>query len=222
MFAAVEGKRFASIELAAGAASIALLIAGCGGTRQDAHEPSGNFHVSIVKASFPRHQTIAAPTTLSLVVRNDDTRSVPNLAVTVTTSSATSGTSGVSKYGSYGAAPIGFNYVSTQPGLTNPLRPVWILDNVTIDNVPSTGITAYNATWTVGPLAAGATRKFVWQLTPVKTGAWTVGYRVAAGLNGKAKTQPRFVGGSFTVDISSKPAQAIVTASGKVKRITAK
>jgi hypothetical protein len=186
MFAGVEGKRFASIGLAASAAGLALIFAGCGGTRQDAGEPNGTYHVSIVNASFAKHQLVSAPTALRVTVRNDDTRTVPNLTVTVTTTSATAGKAGASAYGSYGSAPIGFNYVSTQPGLTNPLRPVWILDNVKIDNIQHNGVTAYDATWAVGPLATGATRTFVWQLTPVKAGSWNVGYRVAAGLNGKA------------------------------------
>jgi hypothetical protein len=213
MFAPVEGKRFASVGLAASAASFVLLVAGCGGTRQDANEPSGNFHVSIVKASFPKRQVVAAPTALTVTIRNDDTRTVPNLAVTVTTTSASTGKAGVSTYGSYGSAPIGFNYVSTQPGLTNPLRPVWILDNVTIDNVPHNGVTAYDATWAIGSLAAGATRTFVWGLTPVKAGTWKVSYRVGAGLNGKAVAvlangQPP--AGTLPARISNVPPQSRV------------
>ena len=222
MFAAVEGKRFASVGLTAGAASIALLVAGCGGARQDANEPSGDFHVSIVKASFPTHQQVAAPTTLNVTVRNDDTRTIPNLAVTVTTTSASTGKSGVSTYGSYGSAPIGFNYVSTAPGLTNPLRPVWILDNVTIDNIAHNGVTAYDGTWAVGPLAAGASRTFVWSLTPVKIGTWNVGYRVAAGLNGKAVAvlaNGQSPAGTLPVRISNIPPQSRVDANtGKVIR----
>jgi hypothetical protein len=182
MFAPVEGQRSASVRLAAGAAGIAVLLAGCGAARQDANEPSGTFHVSIVKASFPKRQTVSASTALRITVRNDDTRTVPNLAITVTTNSA----GGAISSGKQGTAANGFNYVSTQPGLSNPQRPVWIVDTVVIDNTPSSGTTAYNATWAVGPLAPGATRTFSWHLTPVKTGAWSVGYRVDAGLNGKA------------------------------------
>jgi hypothetical protein len=182
MFAAVEGKRFASVRLAAGAACVALLIAGCGGARQDASEPSGTYHVSIVSASFPKLQSVAATTRMVVTVRNDDTKTVPNLAITVTTNSA----GGPVGSGTQGAAANGFNYVSTQPGLSNPQRPVWIVDDVIIDDTTHNGITAQNATWAVGPLAPGATRTFSWQLTPVKPGTWSVGYRVDAGLNGKA------------------------------------
>jgi hypothetical protein len=182
MFAAVEGKRSASVGLAAGAVCVALLLAGCGAARQDANEPSGTYHVSIVKASFPKRQTVSAATTMTITVRNDDTKTVPNLTVTVTTNSRDGAISSTTQ----GAAANGFNYISTQPGLSNPRRPVWILDNVVIDKIPHSGITADNATWAVGPLAPGAMRTFSWQLTPVKTGIWSVGYRVDAGLNGKA------------------------------------
>jgi hypothetical protein len=209
MFAAVEGKRSASVRLAAGAACIALLIAGCGGARQDANEPSGTYHVSIVKASFPKLQLVSATTRMSVTVRNDDTKTVPNLAITVTTNSA----GGAVSSGTQGAAANGFNYVSTQPGLSNPQRPVWIVDDVLIDNTRHNGITAENATWAVGPLAPGATRTFSWQLTPVKTGTWSVGYRVDAGLNGKALAalangQPPT--GAFRARIGNIPPQARV------------
>ena len=182
MFAAVEGKRSASVGLAAGAACVALLIAGCGGARQDANEPSGTYRVSIVNASFPKRQLVSAATKMNVTVRNDDTKTVPNLAITVTTSTAAGAISSASQ----GGAANGFNYVSTAPGLSNPQRPVWIVDDVVIDNTPHNGVTAPNATWAVGPLAPGAQRTFSWQLTPVKPGTWSVGYRVDAGLNGKA------------------------------------
>lgn len=220
MFAAVEGKRSASVGLAAGAAAVALLVAGCGGARQDANEPSGSYHVSIVKASFPKRQTLSAATTLTLTVRNDDSKTVPNLAVTVTTSSASTArnANGVSSYGSRGSAPVGFNYVSAEPGLSNPLRPVWILDNVTIDNQVHSGdadpaVTAYDATWSNGSLAPGATRTFSWTLTPVVTGKWTVGYRVDAGLNGKAVAtlaNGRSPSGTLSTIISNVPPQSRV------------
>ncbi len=41
---------------------VAVLAAGCGGpARQDADEPSGDFKVEIVSASFPKSQHIAKP-----------------------------------------------------------------------------------------------------------------------------------------------------------------
>jgi hypothetical protein len=217
MFANVEGKRFASVRLAAGAACFALLLAGCGGARQDANEPRGTYHVSIVKASFPKLQSVAATTRMSVTVRNDDTKTVPNLAITVTTNSA-----GGAISATQGAAANGFNYVSTQPGLSNPQRPVWVVDDVVIDNTAHNGTTAQNATWAVGPLAPGAARTFSWRLTPVKAGTWSVGYRVDAGLNGKALAalangQPPT--GVFTARIGNIPPQSRVDPNtGRVVR----
>src|SRR3954453_23936711 len=63
-----------------------LALAGCGGgARQDADEPSGEFRVEIVGASFPRVQHIAGPVQLKLRVRNADQQTLPTVAVTVQT-----------------------------------------------------------------------------------------------------------------------------------------
>lgn len=186
MFAPMEGKRSASVVFVAGAACVALAVAGCGAARQDANEPSGTYHVSVLASHFPAKQTVAAPATLKLSVRNDDSKTIPNVSITVRTSG------GATTGGSKGAAANGFNYLSTQPGLSNPQRPVWIIDGVAaFVGAPQTlnlsgGATTYNSTWSAGPLAPGKTATFSWRLTPIKPGSWTIGYRVDAGLNGKA------------------------------------
>jgi hypothetical protein len=60
----------------------------------------------------------------------------------------------------------------------------------------------------------------VWRVTPVVAGSHTLRYRVAAGLNGKAKAQTADGGepaGVFRVNVSSKPPNATVDpATGKV------
>src|SRR3954453_21245788 len=58
---------------------VALLFAvGCGGgARQDADEPSGDFKVEVVNASFPRVQHIAQTVLLRVRVRNADSRELP-------------------------------------------------------------------------------------------------------------------------------------------------
>ena len=87
-------------------------------------------------------------------------------------------------------------------------RPVWI-----VDAGPQGGTTAYVNTWQLGKLAPGKTRNFVWHVTPILAGTHTLKYRVAAGLNGKAKAkvngQDDFQG-TFTVAVSGKPAQSRV------------
>ena len=174
----------------------ALLVSGCGGggERQDADEPRGEWKVG-VDASFPEQQRLAEQVQLKLTVRNTDSRAIPNVAVTVD----------------------GFSQRSQQPGLADPSRPVWV-----IDDGPRGGVTAYTNTWALGQVPAGQSKEFVWRLTPVKAGRFDVKYRVAAGLDGKAKAVADGGGapsGSFSVNVARKPDDARVDPdSGKVIR----
>jgi hypothetical protein len=176
--------------------AVVVLAAGCGGgARQDAHEPSGTFKVDVVGATFPAKQRLARQERMTIAVRNADTRTIPNLAVTVDS----------------------FSTREDRPDLADPNRPVWI-----VDAGPRGGATAYTNTWSLGAVRPGQTRTFTWRVTPVSAGAHKVSYRVAAGLNGKAKAQlagGKTPEGSFDVAISRKPAQARVDpATGAVIR----
>jgi hypothetical protein len=85
-----------------------------------------------------------------------------------------------------------------------PLRPV----RTETVNPAGAGQTAYVNTWALGSLAPGATQTFVWSVTPVKAGAWRVGYLIAAGLNGKAQARLRGGGlpaGRFLVHVAPAP-----------------
>ena len=75
------------------AACCAALATGCGGddARQDADEPEGTWTVDVVEAEFPRRQKLAQPAELTITVRNEEDRAIPNLAVTVDSFSARSG-----------------------------------------------------------------------------------------------------------------------------------
>ena len=91
-----------------------------------------------------------------------------------------------------------------------------------IDDSPRGGVTAYTNTWALGQVKAGETKEFVWKVTPVKAGDFEVKYRVAAGLDGKAKAvlaggaRPS---GSFDVSISRDPDDARVDpGTGEVVR----
>jgi hypothetical protein len=175
---------------------LGALLGGCGGgARQDVNEPTGNFPVSIVTASFPTAQTLSRAENLKIAVRNEGTKAVPDVAVTVNS----------------------FDYVSQQQGLADPSRPIWI-----VDQGPVGGESAYANTWTLGTLAPGQVRTFSWMVTPVLSGTHRIDYRVAAGLNGKAHAQ--LVGGgipqgSFTVQVADVPSQATVDpATGRVIR----
>lgn len=180
--------------LVVGAATV-VALSGCGGgERQDAKEKSGTYTVSL-DARFPKAQRIAKAEQFTLAVHNTDTRAVPNVAVTLD----------------------GFSTRSTDRTLADPERPVWV-----VNAGPTGGGTAYVNTWALGRLAPGRTKTFVWRVTALRAGRYVVKYRVAAGLNGKAKAQ--LSGGSIpegrvAVAISRKPAQATVDpATGKVVR----
>ncbi len=181
-------------------ASIAVLLAtgavasGCGGgDRQDKNEPSGTFNVDVVAAKFPLKQRLATSQQLVLRVRNADSRTIPDVAVTVDS----------------------FSTQEDRQDLADPNRPVWI-----VDDGPVGGITAYTNTWALGALRPGQTRTFRWKVTPVQSGSHRVSYRIAAGLNGKAKAQlagGQLPEGSFAVRVSDKPSQASVDGdTGKV------
>jgi len=170
-------------QTSAALAAATLAFAGCGGgDRQDADEASGTYALEVVDASFPTSQSLAADSEMKITVRNTDSKKVPVVAVTVDS----------------------FSKDSEQPGLADPSRPVWV-----IDQGPAGGDTAYTNTWALGSLEPGQTKTFSWKVTPVQSGTHTVKYKVAAGLDGKAKTASELAG-DFTVAISDKPAQARV------------
>jgi hypothetical protein len=195
--AGLRPRAHAALILAA-SASVAL-ASGCGGgTRQDAREPAGTFAMRIVRARFPAVQSIARPTRLELQVRNTGVRTVPNVAVTLDS----------------------LSYVEHFPELAANKRPVWVIERgpgaiatrpVESQEVsqPGGGQTAYVNTWALGPLAPGSTQTFSWLVVPVKPGAHTVNFRVAADLAGKAKTglaSGSPLGGRFAVYVTPAPA----------------
>jgi hypothetical protein len=185
------------------AGACALGIAACGGgDRQDANEPEGTYRVEVVSVSFPSRQSIAQSSQLKIRVKNADTKQVPNVAVTVETRPP--GANG---------APQAFAAAVADPQLADPSRPVWILDKG-----PAGGDTAYTNTWALGPLAPGSEREFVWRVTAVKPGAYTVDYAVSPGLGGRAKTTAGEGRGSLNVRIDGKPPIARVGEDGKVIR----
>jgi len=219
---------------------LAAGVASCGGSRQDANEPEGNFPVSIVSADFPSKQALAQNTNLTLAVANTGDKTIPDLSITIfTTSNASTGedttttTTGTTSTtaGSEGGAPTGdlpqsqgsFSVRSEQEGLAIPFRPVWILEEgfprLEGENAPAGAEAAQTDTYAFGSLAANQTRSIVWNVTPVQAGTYTVHYRVAAGLEGKAKAvtaDGSIPEGEFVVRISSAPPQTRVDDSGKV------
>jgi hypothetical protein len=145
--------------LAGTLAALVLTLGACGQEQQDENEPTGDFKVDVVSASFPGRQYLADEAQLRIEVQNKDAREIPNLAVTVD----------------------GFGQRRENDGLAEPQRPVWILNEG-----PRNSESALTNTWTVGRVPAGQKRTLVWKVTAVRAGTYTLRYRVAAGIDGKA------------------------------------
>jgi hypothetical protein len=161
---------------AKGVATLCLLaVAGCGGgERQDENEPEGNFPVEVVRATFPERQKLAKSSDLVVTVRNAGNDTIPNIAVTVN----------------------GFDKRKKDPDLADPSRPVFAVNGVQVkiagfpeakDASPRGCDTAYVNTWACGPLKPNEQRTFRWSVTAVQAGDFKIDWRVAAGLDGKAK-----------------------------------
>jgi hypothetical protein len=182
-------------------------FAGCGGgERQDANEPEGDFAIEVVSSTFPKQQKLAQISELAITVRNAGDQDVPNIALTVN----------------------GLNFRATQPGLADPERPQFVVNGVpreiggfpeAKDATPLGCDTAYVNTWACGPLKPGVEKTFVWKVTAVKAGPYKVSWRVAAGLNGKAKAVAASGGpaptGTFSGTVSRAAPEVRVADDGK-------
>src|SRR3954453_6929975 len=171
-------------------AALAVLLGGCGQQRQDADEPSGDFRLDGSGASFPAKQSSAEQSVMRIRVHNPDSKTVPDVAVTVETKGAKPGD-----------GPVAFAQDKSDPRLADPSRAVWV-----VDQEPKGGTTAYVNTWALGPLKSGETKTFEWKLTAVQAGDYSIAYRVSPGLDDKAKlASGSKAQGKFTVSVSDKP-----------------
>jgi hypothetical protein len=174
------------------AAACVLLLAGCGGSttvkgdRQDTDENAGNYPVAVEEAEFPLRQQLAESTTMRLVVRNAGNEQIPNIAVTVQCPRSKGGQNGSFDRQIAGQAQADKNrpnfVVDTIPGSERPAS------RQQLD--PLERSSAYVNTYTLGPLGANRTATFEWKVTAVRAGDFRLCYRVAAGLDGKAKAVP--------------------------------
>ena len=188
-------------------AACLLAFAGCGGgERQDENEPKGNFPVEVVEAKFPEDQKLAKSSDLLVTVRNAGQETIPNIAMTVD----------------------GFDQRKNNPDLADPTRPVFALNGVQVeiagfpeakDAAPRGCDTAYVNTWACGPLSPGQQKTFRWTVTAVQAGEFNVNWRVAAGLDGKAKAVAAGGGpaprGSFSGTVSDEAPDVRVADDGK-------
>jgi hypothetical protein len=204
-------RRRGVIAAAAFGACAALVATGCGGgSRQDAGEHARTYQLRLSAVSFQRKQSVAEPAKLRISVRNADSRTVPNVAVTIDA----------------------FSYVEKYPELAANKRPIWVIERgpgtIPVRPVqsqavspPGGGQTAYVNTWALGPLASGATRTYEWTVVPVKAGTHEVHYELAAGLAGRAKAAPPHGGqpldGALTATIApAPPSRHVDPATGRV------
>jgi hypothetical protein len=189
------------------AALCLLAVAGCGGgERQDENEPEGNFPVEVVRAEFPEQQKLAKKSDMIVTVRNAGRDTIPNIAMTVD----------------------GFDRRKNNSELADPSRPVFALNGVQVeiagfpeakDASPRGCDTAYVNTWACGPLRPNQQETFRWSVTAVQAGDFKIDWRVAAGLDGKAKAvapgggpAPR---GQFSGTISDEAPDVRVADDGK-------
>ena len=160
----LSGAGRAGAALLASAAAV-LLAAGCGAKpRQDTDEPVGFYDVKVTEASFPEKQKLAKRSRMRITVRNVDTRTVPNLSVTV---------SGFDERGAEKDSP-----------LADPTKPMFSLNAI-----PQNSETSYSNTFAVGKVRPGQEKELVWDVTAIKAGPFTLNWKISAGLDGKARAR---------------------------------
>jgi hypothetical protein len=211
------------------ALAVAIIVGACGsGSRQDVSEPTGDFQVAAT-AHWVSAQRLSQHTTLVITATNTGAKAVPNVAVTLTTLHN-------------GDQAPAFQRLLHMPGLASQARAVWVVDQQpnppyqpcppsvnqstytgsnfsTCAGGPGGAATAYSSTWALGQLAPGKSVAFIWHVTAVQAGTYFLHWRIAAGLNGKARAVTSAgpaPGGTLPVTISPAPQQAYVNNNGQV------
>ena len=165
-------------------------MTGCGkgstNKRQDEDEPKGSYPVEVNNATFPGSQKLAKRSKMVIEVRNAGTKTIPNISVVLRC-----GRGG----GSGGQG--GFTYRTPHEGVADPERPQFVVNEIPtrtprpkarqVELDPLERSSAYVDTFPLGRLRQGETVEFRWDVTAVKAGPFKVCWRVAAGLDGKAK-----------------------------------
>jgi hypothetical protein len=196
------------------ACATALGAAGCGGSqKQDVGEPKGTFPVKVVSASFPAQQKLAKNSTMEIVVQNAGQKTIPTISVTVKCRAGLGGS---------------FNTTTADTNAADTQRPQFVVNklptatervNPPLDPAPLERSSAFVDTYPLGPLAAGRSATFRWDVTAVKAGPYKLCWRVNAGLYGKAKAAAAQGGppiaGVFQGTISNKPPQATIGPDGQ-------
>jgi hypothetical protein len=205
------GRRAAALLAAAGA--LALVASGCGGEKQDTKEPNASFPVKVVRASFPRNQSLAKNSTLEIVVQNAGQKTIPVISVTVKCGTQIGGS---------------FSTATQDTNVADPLRPQFVVNklptatarvNPPLDPAPLERSSANVDTYPLGPLGAGRTATFMWDVTAVRPGPYHLCWRVNAGLYGKAKAVAASggapVSGEFRGNVVHKAPKATIGPDGR-------
>jgi hypothetical protein len=213
-------------------AAVTLAIAGCGGSSPESTSPTtgdasmagsgGDSYPVAVRTSFPRRQSLSQRTQMVITVRNTGHRTIPNVAVSVCNTTC----SAQAKRGQ-GTTVQAFSYaIGKAPNLANASRPIWIVLRApgkcgySCRNLgPGAAVTAYSNTWALGRLAPGHTARFVWTVTAVKSGRFTVAWEVAAALNAPNRASlesGRPARGTLVANVLTKPPRYVVGPGGKV------
>jgi len=191
----------------------ATILAGCGGGDDDggqfANEPAGEYPVRIVSAEFPPDQTIAETYDMEISVENTGDETIP----AITTSLSLPGM----------GSTLAFAYRDPQPGLAQPQRPIWVME----EGYPKLAGTvgrggagnANRRTFNFGELAPGETADMIWRVTAVRPGDYRVAFKIAAGLSGEANAVDaagETPTGLLPARISARPIPTRINDQGKV------
>jgi len=158
--------------------AVPVALGACGAAKQDENEPEGTYKVDVISASFPGRQRLGETVKLRIQVKNQSGKELPDLAISIE----------------------GFSQRVDDPTLATPVRHIWL-----VNTPPYNSDSAYTDTWTLGKVPDGATRTADWRVTAVRSGTYSLRYKVSAGVDGKAKAElpdgspPR---GSFIARIS--------------------
>jgi hypothetical protein len=197
---------------------MAALLAACGESSSDSNETAGTYRVQVTKASFPSRQFVGQTSLMKIDVSNTGKKTVPALTVTMNIEG---------KEGE--AARIPFAVHTTQPGLANGDRPVWVLSarypRLNGSTTRAGAETSAPKTYSFGAIKPGKSVEAVWQLSAVRPGKYTVAYEVDAGLDGEAKATTSggvAPGGSFVADITTSLPETEVNGAGEIVEIKPK
>ena len=168
--------------------------------------------MKLVSATFPQNQSLAKDSTMEIVVQNAGQKMIPTISVTVKCGPGLGGS---------------FSTAASDTDAADPQRPQFVVNkiptatervNPPLDPAPLERSSAFVDTYPLGPLAAGRSATFRWDVSAVKAGPYKLCWRVNAGLYGKAKAVPVSssapISGEFKGTISRKAPQAKIGPDG--------